>query len=716
MNRWISFLCAVLFGVAGGARPAFAGDSRAAKEPPSFSSETSIVAVPVFVTDKAGKALPALSPEDFEVLQDGKKARIVSFQYIDTTSEEAQEEIRAAPAARRHFMLLFDLSFTNPAGIHRAQQSATAFVRRRIAASDLVAVAAFDVTRGMRLVANFTDDKGLLVHAIATLGAPSFTRIVDPLALVASIGAQEIAFGASRRSGDDVNIQAELFHAAIAQRIRTSEDQLYRAQVQTLLESFDDLGRSLRRVEGRKQIVYFSAGFDSQALVGSASTSDMLEASEASIEGRLWEVDSAARFGDTRLRGLVETMIGSLSRSDVVVHSIDVTGLGGERGIADNTIARDPTRDTRGQEFLNQVAAGTGGRLFKDANNLDPVLGELLDMTSRYYILGYQPESAEPGSFHKLKVKVRRAGAHVSHRAGYFESGPLPGKASLQRKFEAAQLVMTGGGSGKLRFSALCLPFPAPGDRQTVGVVLQIPKEELRWDRRINVEVYGYAIGEDGAVADHLAQLAGVEPSASEAGRNARGLAFIGTLKVPPGKYILKLSVQDPETSAGGYQFIDVTVPPRDGRQGFLLPPVLLDDPSQWIAVAMTSGHAKPEDSPLAFGGRTFLPRTTFRVVPGAPDQLLLMAYEPDQLVDPAAAIQIRSSLTDATGNAVPAGSFRVDHIQRDENGRRAYVLAYTPRDLAPGDYTLRIGIGESGSRMESYSLVRVTGDKPANP
>ena len=55
------------------------------------------------------------------------------------------------------------------------------------------------------------------------------------------------------------------------------------------------------------------------------------------------------------------------------------------------------------------------------------------------------------------------------------------------------------------------------------------------------------------------------------------------------------------------------------------------------------------------------------------------------------------------------AGGFvRLQKMHREAHGRRTYVLDYTPEGLAPGDYTLRIGIGEAGSRLESYSLLRV--------
>ena len=90
------------------------------------------------------------------------------------------------------------------------------------------------------------------------------------------------------------------------------------------------------------------------------------------------------------------------------------------------------------------------------------------------------------------------------------------------------------------------------------------------------------------------------------------------------------------------------------------------------------------------------------------PEKLVLIAYEPDAPRDPAAGIEIRSSLRNAAGAPVAGGFVRLEKMHREAHGRRTYVLDYTPEGLAPGDYTLRIGIGEAGSHLESYSLLRV--------
>jgi VWFA-related protein len=157
-----------------------------------FASDVSLVLLPVFVVDKDGKAVRGLTAADFEVQQDGRRAEVVSFRYVDTTDTEDQEDLKLASAARRRFLLLFDKSFTDLPGLERSRRAAGDFVRRRLSPTDLAAVATFDVHNGIRIVANFTDDRALLSHAIATLGVPSLAKISDPLGLAVDIGLTDL--------------------------------------------------------------------------------------------------------------------------------------------------------------------------------------------------------------------------------------------------------------------------------------------------------------------------------------------------------------------------------------------------------------------------------------------------------------------------------------------------------------------------------------------
>jgi VWFA-related protein len=681
-------------------------------DPPVFGTDVTLVLLPIFVADGDGRAMRGLSREDFELYEDGKRAEVVSFRYVDTTSDDEQEAIRQASAARRRFLLLFDKSFTEAGGLNRAQRAAAQFVRTSLAPSDLAAVATFDVDKGIRIVANFTEDRALLSHAVATLGATNLTRITDPLALSADAAAATDLAGPGVQDSTQGIPEAALTGvlAVLARRMRAAEEEQYRRHVQTLIGSLEELARGLRNVDGRKQVVYFSAGFDSRLLIGETG-SEQRTAAESIAQGRLWEVDGTTRYGDSRLRSLLSTMTRSISNADAVIHSVDVTGLGTDRSLSRTSVTVDPHREIGGREGLNFLAAETGGRFFKDATDLAPVLGEMLEMTSRYYVLGFQPVAAKgPGAFHKIKVKVARKNAKVSHRGGYYEKTPVLLQAALQRQFESAQLLMTGGGMDDLRFAALCLAFPVSGPRQTLGLVIQVPRESLRWTagRTTSLELYGYAVAEDGTVHDHLAQLARLDPAQADPEGAALGLSFYGALAVTPGKYTVRLMLQERESGMSGVQVIDVTVPPYDPKMGVLLPPVLMEDPRRWIGMEMGRGRGGSPAFPFQVGGERFLPRASLETQPGASEKLVLLAYEPALPGDPTAPLQIRSSLRDRQDRLVPSGLLRIENVHRGTPGRRTYVLGFVPDSLAAGDYTLRIGIGEGGSQLEAYSLLRV--------
>lgn len=692
------------------ALPVGAASPESTTRAPVFGSDVSLVLLPVFVVDRDGKAMRGLQSEDFQVLEDSRPAEIVSFRYVDTTSDEDQEELRRASGARRRFLLLFDKSFTDVGGLVRAQRAAADFVRLRLAASDLAAVATFDVNQGLRLVANFTEDRALLAHAVDSLGVPGLSQISDPLGLAASLLATDIPTTGSRAAGAPQELLDGVL-GVLARQIRSAEEQQYRAHIQSLLGNLTELARALRHVDGRKQILYFSAGFDQRLLVGQEGY-EQRTASQTIVDGRIWEVDGNMRYGDSRLRDVLHDMTRSLSAADAVMHTIDVTGMGSDESLTRLVPRADGSRSVGGREALNYLAAETGGRFFKDTNDLAPVLQQMLEMTSRYYVLGFQPREAKgAGTFHKVRVKLMRKDAKLSHRPGYYERAPAQRTAPLQRQFEAAQLVMTGAGDNDLRFASLCLPFPVPGNRQTLGLVIQVPRESLPWKAgtATALEFYAYAVGEDGSVKDHLAQLAQVDPAKADPDDRARGISLYGTLHVPAGSYTLRLVVRERDSGQSGAQFVDVVVPPYDPRAGVLLPPLLMDDFGSWLSLEM--GRSRTEENPFPFQmeGRPFLPRADFTVRGGEPARMVLIAYEPELRGDPASDVQIWSSLKDRDGAQRAPGLLRIDRVDRADDGRRTYLIGYTPANgLEVGDYTLRVGLGEAGQLLESYSLIRV--------
>ncbi len=273
---------------------------------------------------------------------------------------------------------------------------------------------------------------------------------------------------------------------------------------------------------------------------------------------------------------------------------------------------------------------------------------------------------------------------------------------------------MTGGdGRNDLPFTSLCLPFPSPGEKQTLGLVVQVPRASLPWSSSepVGLEVYGYAVADDGTVYDHLAQSLKLDPARADPQGRAQGLSLYGTFDVPPGRYTIRLLVREAASGKSSLRMLDVTVPPYDGRAVFALPPLVLDEDERWLKLELGAGsRAKSEGAgaaPFQLDARPFVPRTSFEVRPGSKERLVLMVFDPEQAGDPAADVEIRSSLTASDGRAVQPGRLKIERVLSAGDGRRTFVFSYLPEDVGTGDYTLKIGLGESGGFAQSYALLR---------
>src|SRR5436309_2049184 len=138
-----------------------------------------VVEVPVNVVDSNGNPVRGLTAANFELLDNGTKRDITSFDKIDFASSESVSAISPLnPNARRQFMLLFDLGYSSPNSLSRAQDAARKFVKESVQPRDLVAVATVEPDRGFRLLSAFTTDRALIASAI---DSPVAFRGADPL-------------------------------------------------------------------------------------------------------------------------------------------------------------------------------------------------------------------------------------------------------------------------------------------------------------------------------------------------------------------------------------------------------------------------------------------------------------------------------------------------------------------------------------------------------
>ena len=570
----------------------------------------SFVEVPVTVLDRDGNPIRGLTKENFELLDDGKKREIASFDSVDFTSEVSVAQVAPQnPASRRNFLILFDLSFSAPTSLTRAQEAARDFIAKSIAKRDLVAVGAVDVDRGFRLLTSFTSDRNLMLAAI---NDPKNFRALDPLQLAGNLPSPITAgTGAEGGSGGGMagGAAAADEHLKEITRGASRQDEEFRRQrIQRQVGMLTNIGRMLNTVSGRKHLVLLSEGFDPKLVQGRDPrfTEEQVKENEAVETGKIWEVNTEARFGDATAMGFLDQMGKVFKRTDVVLHAIDIKGV---RGVSD-------IRDGAGQsnQGLFLLANATGGTVFRNTNDMKTNFDKLARQNEVVYVLGFNAPTGSAGKLHDLKVKlVNVPGGRVQHRLGYVEAGK---ETEIQRTLTTAEIIMNDIPQEDVGVAQVAAAFPISATNAQVPVVVEIAGPDLvkhAVKNVVNTEILVYAFDEDGTVKDSLFQRLGLEVDKVGEKLKAGGVKWYGTLNLPPGKYAVKTLVRLPDANKTGYTRSDVWVP-QTGTVT-VLPPIFYDKPGaqQWVMIKGQS-HATNAPYPFEVNGETFIPAARVKV------------------------------------------------------------------------------------------------------
>jgi VWFA-related protein len=622
-----------------------------------------------------------LTAANFELLDRGTKRPIANFEAIDFESEAIRSASPLNPSARRNFVLLFDLSFSSPVGRSKAQEAARKFIARGMGRRDLAAVATIDVDRGVRMLTSLTTDRNLLGAAIAN---PRTFVSADPLRIAGSTVLETTAPDALSRA--DVNAIDD-FAADIARGEKKLNDQYNRTRIERQLRLLTDLGRTMRVLPGRKQVIFFSEGFDPRLVRGrdARATVDEQDDVAQTLSGNVWRVDSDARYGSSMTMTLIEDMARSLRGSDVVLHAVDIQGV---RVQNDENGTRINSNDA-----LHLLSRPTGGEVFKNSNDVNADLEKMMRAQNVVYVLGFRAPSSDDGKFHELNVRVTGApGARIFHRAGYYESGA---ENALERSLTNAEIILNDLPQNDIPVAALAAPFPASGGNAQVPVVVDIGASGLVRDAKANgvvAEVYVYAFDDQGVVRDRSYQRLNIDLAKLGA---RSGIKYFPTLSLPPGKYALKTLVRVAGTERKGFARTDIEVPAT--YDVALLPPMFLDDPSSWVVVRGTS-HDDTAPYPFHINGEPFMPSASATVSNGQPRRMALFVFNvvADEL-------SWDSVATDANGTHAAAPS-----LQTRLQGHDVIKLLfdYAPADLQPGPALFNITVHKKGSSDARKSSV----------
>ncbi|HYN22942.1 MAG TPA: VWA domain-containing protein, partial [Thermoanaerobaculia bacterium] len=434
-----------------------------AAEGQGFAETTEVVAVEVPVQVlRDGEPVRGLTAGDFEVFEGRKKMDITGFEVVDLEAPATAARAEAVPAAaRRHFLLLFDFSFSGPQSIARGREAARKLVLG-LHSADLVAVATYHASTGPKLALGFTSDRRQVDSALDSLGAEDAAGN-DPLRLVLKRNGKG---GLKQAASPDTAMANETqgFTAGSADPVFAEGDKLAESMgksdlegqkraVTALTRSFGDLAKIMGSVQGRKQVVYLSEGYDSRLLQGSSEQSEQDELAASAESGEFWNVNSEERYGSTKTMNDVERMLEEFRRGDCVIQAVDIGGL--------RASAELGNRRSGGKDSLLQMARGTGGELYENLNDISSAMDKMLKKTSVTYVLAFQPEKLKfDGAYHKLRVELKNAkGMKVIHRPGFYAPKPYAERNPFERLLEASSRVASGEESGPVGVAVLAAPF-----------------------------------------------------------------------------------------------------------------------------------------------------------------------------------------------------------------------------------------------------------------
>jgi VWFA-related protein len=403
-----------------------------------------LVQIDVLVLDKDNKPVRGLKAEDFELYDNDKPQKISFFSFEDSESRPFDEDAgrdRSLPRVitpkelKRVIAFVVDTLHMRTESVYRARKMLDDFVQKQMEPGDLVLI--LPTGGGSGLYQQFTSDQRVLRRAIGRL-RPAYIFDSESPARRGGSSSEVIALlpalAEARANVPQAAGQGGAGGAA------TIGDALEEIDVRATLNSLDTMIKAVSRMPGRKVGVFISEGFRTHK---TQQVSSLVETTHRAARANVvfYTIDPA---------GLDPIGLASADGKGVDMKTQPATDPLNPTGLANPPSSRvdlnNPLAAARedryaSQESLSMLAQETGGKFFRNNNDIRLGLTSLLEENSGYYLLGFQPEGGSwDGKYHKLRVVLRgRPDLTVTTRKGYLARAEKPAaRESSNPKFAEA--------------------------------------------------------------------------------------------------------------------------------------------------------------------------------------------------------------------------------------------------------------------------------------
>ncbi len=530
---------AILFAllIASGAVAQQSEPQNAGNSPPTITKETSLVLVDTVVTDKKGTYIKDLKQSDFRVWEDNKEQPIKSFSF----------ESDAATNDRKHYMvMMFDNSTMNVSDQAKARDAALKFLDANTGANRYIAIVDFGGT--LRVAQNFTTNAERLKKVVRDIKFAAVTPAPDnpdveatpvsaPAMGIPQLVNPEADFGvrtlllALRNLAKSVAAvpgrkTLVLFSAGFPMDPSDPNTMERESELTAAINACNKANVAVYPIDVRGLITPMGAAPaleifpDAPAKLITATLDFTGTTDDVTAPARLVYVQRGGGGGGGGHNGggggghTGSTGTGGGSRP----------GTGGARGgggvgtpgMGANPLPVAPYSQSRAllptlsdvtnnQQILYELAAGTGGFVIVNTNDLLGGLQRIANEQNEYYVLGYTPPASEEGTCHVLKVKIDRGGTIVRSRSGYcnVRSTDLLAGKPVEKQLESSA---NGSNAGTVVASMRAPYFYTAANTARVNLAIEIPSsavkfEKLKGKEHAEIDVLGIAYKSDGTIA-----------------------------------------------------------------------------------------------------------------------------------------------------------------------------------------------------------------------